>query len=98
MIGPATTSDEQTSSAVISGRTGFLHGFEVLPPPSGLAKLRIYDSDTADLTNKKVLAEAQCAAGNNSVHIEFMAPRVATKGIYANYTGSSSYTVGFSLG
>lgn len=98
MIGPATTSDEQSASANITVRSSFLHGFEVNPPDTGIATIKIYDSENSTLTAKKIMATATVAAGQNSIYVTFPAPRVANRGIRAVLTGTTTYTVGYSLG
>lgn len=102
MIGPATTSDEQSATASITVRSSFLHGLDLNPPTVGFATLKIYDSEDSVVTGRKLIAEAVCAAGQNSVYISFNAPRVANRGIRAvltQTTGTTAvYNVAFSLG
>lgn len=101
MIGPQTTSDEQSASAQICTRTGYFHSFELNPPAIGLATLKIYDSENSTLAGKKILAEGICAAGQNSIFLSYMTPRVALRGIYASLTttvGTTTYVAGYSLG
>lgn len=98
MIGPASTSDEKSSSAQIASISGFLHGFELNPPAVGLATLKIYDSENSTVSGKQILCTATVAAGQNSIYVELPSPRVANKGLYATLTGTTTYVVGFSLG
>lgn len=101
MIGPQTTSDEKTTSAQICVRTGYFHSFELNPPSIGLATLKIYDSEDSSLSGKKILAQGICAAGQNSIFLSYMVPRVALRGIYASLTvttGTTAFVVGYSLG
>ena len=97
-IGPQTTSDQQSASAQIASRPGFFHGFELTPPNVGLATLKIYDSENSSISGKKILAEATVAAGQNSIFLTYVVPRVANRGIYVTLTGTTTYVVGYSLG
>lgn len=96
VYGPVTTSDEQASSATIYAAQSHFHGFELLPPTSGYATLKIYDSSNSTLTSKKIIAEASVSAGMNSIYLALPAPRVCNQGIRAELTGTTTYTVGFS--
>lgn len=100
MIGPATSSDEKTASSAITTRPSFLHGFEVLPPPFGSATLKVYDSENSTVAGKKLLASAVVRAGQNSVYLSLLTPRVANRGIYAvlTSTAATSFVVAYSLG
>lgn len=92
-----TTSDEQSASAAIMARPGFLHGFELLPPLLGTSTLKIYDN--AAVATGKLVAEATVAAGQNSMWLNFSSPRVLNQGCYASLSGSATtYIVSFSLG
>lgn len=98
VYGPVTTSDEKSASATIYAAQSHFHGFEILPPASGYAILKIYDSADSTLTGKKIVAEAQIAAGMNSIFLALVSPRVCNQGVRAELTGtgSTTYTVGFS--
>ncbi len=98
MIGPATPSDELSASSNVTTRSSFLHGFEINPPAIGVATLKIYDSENSTLTNKKLMATATVAAGQNSIYLSFIMPRVANRGIRAVITGTTTFVVGYSLG
>lgn len=90
------SSGEKSSTAQITLIGGFLHGFELNPPSSGLATLKIYDSNAGGTS--LLLATATTAAGLPSIYVEFPYPRAANSGIYAVLTGTTTYSVGFSLG
>jgi len=97
-IGPASVSDEKSTSGSITTRTSFLHGIEVLPPVTGTATVKIYDSEDSNTSGKRAIALVTVADGMNSVYIEFSTPRVANRGIYCVLSGSATtYTVGYSL-
>ncbi|GAC1501941.1 MAG: hypothetical protein NVS1B10_06440 [Candidatus Saccharimonadales bacterium] len=92
----ATSSGELSASSQITTTGGYLHGFELNPPASGQATLKIYDSNAAGTT--KLISTATTAAGLASVYVEFPAPRTANSGIYAVLTGTTTYAIGYSLG
>jgi len=94
----ATSSGEKSASSIIQVLGGYLHGFELNPPQSGQATLKIYDSNEASTTNKLLLTTVTCTAGLNSVYVEFPTPRAVNVGIYAVLTGNTTYTVAYSLG
>ncbi len=91
-----TSSGELSSSTQITVIGGYLHGFELNPPGTGIATLKIYDSDTGG-TNL-LISTATTAYGLSSVYVEFPHPRVANKGIYAVLSGTTTYSIGYSLG
>lgn len=66
---------------------------DLQPPASGQAILKIYDSENSTLTGKLVLAELYCDAGLSGLNHEFFAPVAVNRGIYAELTGTASYTV-----
>lgn len=90
------SSGEKSATAQITNTGGFLHGLELNPPSSGLATLKVYDSATAGTT--KLITTATTAAGLSSIYIEFPGPRACNSGIYAVLTGTTTYSIGFSLG
>lgn len=92
----ATSSGEKSASAQIIVIGGYLHGFELNPPATGTATLKIYDSSSSGTTF--LIATAATAAGLASIYVEFPAPRTANSGIYAVLTGVTTYSIGFSLG
>lgn len=96
MIGPGTSSGEKSSSEAIATRPAYLHGFEINPPNSGLAVLKIYDNASA--ASGIVVATATVAAGQNSLYLDFRAARVCNNGIYASLTGTTTYIISYSLG
>lgn len=96
VYGPVTTSDEQSASATIYAAPSHFHSFEILPPSTGYATLKIYDSENSSLTGKKILAEASVSFGMNSIYLALPIPRVCNRGIRAELTGTTTYTVGFS--
>lgn len=90
------TSGEKSSTAQITLIGGHLHGFELNPPSSGLATLKIYDSNAAGTS--KLVSTATTAAGLPSIYVEFPYARACNSGIYAVLTGTTTYVIGFSLG
>lgn len=90
-----TSSGEKSATAQINTIGGYLHGFELNPPETGYATLKVYDSKSSGTS--MLLATASCAAGMNSIYVEFPYPRACNSGIYAVLTGTTTYTVGFSL-
>lgn len=92
----ASSSGEKSATAQITLTGGYLHGFELNPPSTGLATLKIYDSKSAGTTG--LISTATTAAGLPSIYVEFPAPRTANSGIYAVLTGTTTYVIGFSLG
>lgn len=92
----STSSGEKSATAQITTIGGYLHGFELNPPSTGLATLKVYDSNAAGVTF--LLATATTAAGLASIYVEFPAPRTANSGIYAVLSGTTTYSVGYSLG
>lgn len=92
----ASSSGEKSATTQITVIGSNLCGFELNPPSVGLATLKIYDSSIAGTT--LLLATATAAAGLNSIYVEFPYPRTANQGIYAVLTGTTTYSVGFSLG
>ena len=93
----ASSSGEKSATAQITAIGAYLCGFELNPPDTGLATLKIYDS--ANAGTSLLLATATVAAGLNSVYVEFPFPRTGNTGIYAVLTGAATtYSVGFSLG
>lgn len=92
----ASSSGEKSATAQITTTGGYLHGFELNPPASGLATLKVYDSGSSSTTN--LIATATTAAGLPSIYVEFPAPRTANSGIYVVLSGTTTYSVGFSLG
>lgn len=97
VFGPVTSSDEQSASATIAVIPSFLHSFELNPPTTGLATLKIYDSENATLTGKKMLLTTTIAAGTDAIHLALPSPRVANRGLRVELTGTTTYIVGFSL-
>lgn len=98
-IGPATSSGEKSASTVIYTRPCYLHGFEVVPPNIGYSVLKVYDSSNTSTAGKTIIAEATVAAGQNSIYLSFMTPRVANNGVYAeltNTSGSTTFVLAFS--
>lgn len=92
----ATSSGVKSATAQIIATGGYLHGFELNPPSTGYATLNIYDSNNAG--TGFLLTTASVAAGQNSIYCEFPTLRTANSGIYAVLTGTTTYSVGFSLG
>lgn len=92
----ATSSGQLSATSQVTTIGAYLCGFELNPPATGLATLKIYDSNAAGTT--KLLSTATTAAGLASIYCEFPAPRTANSGIYAVLTGTTTYAVGFSLG
>lgn len=90
------SSGEKSATAQITSTGGFLHGVELNPPASGLATLKIYDSNAAG-TNS-LITTATTAAGLSSIYIEFPNPRACNSGVYAVLSGTTTYVIGFSLG
>lgn len=91
----STSSGEKSATAQITNLGGYLHGFELNPPSTGIATLKIYDSiGGTDL----LLTTATTAAGLSSIYVEFPTPRSCNKGIRAVLTGTTTYVVAFSLG
>lgn len=91
-----TSSGEKSATSQVTSTGGYLHGFELNPPASGLATLKIYDSSSAGTS--LLLSTATTAAGLPSIYVEFPNPRTANSGIYAVLTGTTTYSIGFSLG
>lgn len=92
----ASSSGEKSATAQITVIGSYLHGFELNPPSTGLATLKVYDSKAGAASS--LIATATTAAGLPSIYVEFPAPRIANSGIYAVLTGTTTYVVGFSLG
>jgi len=92
----ATSSGVKSATSQITSTGGYLHGFELNPPSTGYATLNIYDSGSGDTT--LLITTASVAAGQNSIYCEFPSLRTANSGIYAVLTGTTTYTIGFSLG
>lgn len=93
----ATSSGEKSATAQIISLGGYLHGFELNPPATGLSTLKIYDSNNG--STDKLITTATCAAGLNSIYVEFPTLRTTNLGIYAVLTGAATtYVIGFSLG
>lgn len=92
----STSSGELSATQQVTTIGGHLHGFELNPPATGLATLKIYDSKAAGTS--LLLSTATTAAGLPSIYVEFPSPRTANSGIYAVLTGTTTYSVGFSLG
>lgn len=90
------SSGEKSTTAQITQIGGYLHGFELNPPSTGLATLKVYDSSSAGTT--LLVATATTAAGLPSIYVEFPNPRACNSGVYAVLTGTTTYVVGFSLG
>lgn len=90
------SSGEKSATAQITQIGGHLHGFELNPPSSGLATLKIYDSKSAGTTS--LISTATTASGLASIYVEFPGPRACNSGIYAVLTGTTTYVIGFSLG
>lgn len=90
------SSGEKSATAQITATGSYLHGLELNPPASGLATLKIYDSNSAGTAS--LVATATTAAGLSSIYIEFPNPRSCNKGIYTVLTGTTTYNIGFSLG
>lgn len=96
---PYIMSGEKSASAVISDRPGLLMGIDFLPPSSGAAVLKIYDSATATTSGKTIIFEASIAAGTSTNSLSLPMARFVTQGIYAVLTdGSASalFNVGYS--
>lgn len=95
-----TSSGEKSATAQVTTTGGFLHGFELNPPATGIGTLKIYDSRAA--STSLLISTATVAAGLPSVYVEFPHGRAANSGIYAvlsNTTADlSTYVIGFSLG
>lgn len=96
MLHAASSSGERSATAQITVIGAHLCGFELNPPATGLATLKIYDSNSSGTS--LLLATATTAAGLASIYAEFPYPRIANQGIYAVLTGTTTYSVGFSLG
>lgn len=92
----ATSSGEQSATAQITTVGGHLHGFELNPPASGAATLKIYDSKSAGTS--LLLSTATTASGLPSIYVEFPSPRTANSGIYAVLSGTTTYSIGYSIG
>lgn len=92
----ASSSGEKSVTSQITVIGAYLCGFELNPPSTGLATLKMYDSNAAGTS--LLLATATTAAGLASIYVEFPYPRTANSGIYAVLTGTTTYSVGFSLG
>jgi len=93
VIGPATTSGEQSATAQIWAQPGFLHGIEINPPQSGLVTLKVYDGAS---TSGKLLSTLTVAAGENSISVQFNSPRVVNSGIHAALSGTTTYVIAYS--
>lgn len=96
VYGAVTTSDEQSASATIYAAQSHFHSLELLPPTSGYATLKVYDSENDTLTGKRMIAEATVSAGMNSIYLALPAPRVCNRGVRAELTGTTTYIIGFS--
>ncbi len=97
MIGPVTSSGEQSASGVVYPRCAGLHSFEFLPPTTSTSTLKIYDSATATTSGKLLLASATVSAGQNSIYLNYGVPRVCNQGIYCVLSGSATtFVIGFS--
>lgn len=92
----ASSSGELSATQQVTTIGAYLCGFELNPPSSGVATLKVYDSSSAGTT--KLLSTATTASGLPSIYVEFPNPRVANSGIYAVLTGTTTYVIGFSLG
>ena len=91
-----TSSGEKSATAQVTLIGGYLHGFELNPPDSGLATLKVYDSKSGG--TGLLIATATTAAGLPSIYVEFPHPRAANSGIYAVLVGTTTYIIGYSLG
>ncbi len=99
LLEPYVMSGEKTASAVISDRPGLLMGIDFLPPSSGTAILKIYDSASATTSGKTIIFEALIAAGTSTSSLSLPMARFVSQGIYAVLTdGSTSalFNVGYS--
>lgn len=93
----ATSSGEKSASAVIYARPAYLHGFEILPPATGVSTIKVYDSPSS--ATGLIIASGTVAAGQNAIYLSFVCPRVCNNGVYAALTGSATtYQVAFSPG
>jgi hypothetical protein len=94
---PQTSSDELSASAQISSMRSFLYGVELNPPSTGLATLKLYDSENSTITGKKLILSCVVAAGQSTLFITFPSGRSANRGIYAALTGTTTYIIGYNL-
>lgn len=92
MYSPLTTSGALTASAQIDTGTGFVFGFDLLPPASGTAILRLYDGPDA---SGRLITTAEVGSKGNSVHVNFSHSRPFKNGLYAQLTGQTTYVVAF---
>ena len=92
MYSPLTTSGALTASKQIDTGTGFVFGFDLLPPASGTATLKLYDG--TDNTGRLISA-AEVSSKGNSVHVNFSHSRPFQQGLYADLVGATSYVVAF---
>lgn len=90
------SSGELSATTQVTSTGGFLHGLELNPPSAGTATLKVYDSSVAGVT--KLITTATTAAGLSSIYIEFPNPRACNSGIYVVLTGTTTYSIGYSLG
>lgn len=94
---PQTSSGEQTGNAQISSNRAHLLGIELNPPATGLATLKIYDSENSTTSGKALVLSLTVAAGQSTLFITFPSGRSANRGLYAVLTGTTSYLVGYNL-
>lgn len=98
VFGPSTSSGEKTASAQVTDQPAFFFSLELIPPTSGLATVKVYDSEDSSVSGKLVLLTAVCAAGQNTLYISRNTPMAVNRGIYVSYSGTNSaYVVGYSL-
>ncbi len=95
ILEPCTSSDEQSSSKLVSVRPSTLCGIDLLPPASGTAKLKIYDNNVASTSGATVLFECSVDTGEASSSFNASIARLAKKGIYAVLTGTTTYVIGY---
>lgn len=91
-----TSSGERSATVQITTTGGYLHSLQINPPSSGYATLKVYDSNNAGTT--LLIATVAVSAGLNSIYLSLPHPQTANNGIYAVLTGTTTYTIGFSLG
>lgn len=87
MYSPLTTSGALTASAQIDAGTGFVFGYDLLPPGSGSAILKLYDGPSA---TGRLISTVEAAAGGKSAHVDFSQARPFKNGLYAELSFSKS--------
>lgn len=90
MSNPRTTTGALTTSGQISASHGIVFGFDLLPPASGTATLKLYDG--TDNTGR-LISTAEASSKGNSVHVNFPHSRPFQHGLYVELVGTASYVV-----